>query len=414
MKLSRCCARVAFAAWLAQAAASKAHSLLTETSESSSKGTSFEDGLETLETALVALEAKRGTPGVQGTVDQVTKMIVNMKNMVKTQTLQTTKMADDAWADLLTCNKLYDSTHKSSLQSVESLAAEHADCREAESNRKIESDLCKQTIASLHAKLQEDSTEFKAVNVFPQSGFCKHRPDAYEYTNAREYMLYYRNTFAALLHEFEHVLNETTIGNTQYNAATIDCYGQDRRADGQGGKEGLHRAKKSECDHVQTKLENAACLGSGHTESCQAYVDCFTPKFEAYYGQGKAKMTALAQLKQSKSEYHAIQRIGCVLASFTYQAEDTPLSDLIEGCRTNSHVDPGFLQYVPPDVGIPIEDHRDCQKIDVGDLPGSTAFTTKSYETLITQRGESVWASVKDEVLNCKGSCCQEAVVAAV
>lgn len=415
MKLPSGCTWLALAALFARAA-SKEKSLDVETSNVSKSLDSGELplSLETLETALLALEEQRNTPGMQGTITQVTAMIANMKAMVKNQTTLAQQTADEAWADLLTCKALYDPDGKSALQSVDSLAKDHATCRIAESGLKVDYELCKTAIAKLHAELERESAEFRAVNVFPRPGFCTHHADAFEYSSVRGYMLHFRNTYAGLLHQWEKTFNETTGGSPEYTKDKIDCYGDDLRADGQGGKEGAYRMKNLECDAIQTKLEDAACYSSGHKAQCDAYTACYQPKHEAYFGKGKARQAAIAQFAQARSEYHAIVRIACVLDSFTEEGQDAQLNDLIEGCRRNSRIDPGFLQFKPPEESQPMDDHTDCVTVKVEDLPGSAAFTMKMYETRITPGGDTVWASVKDEVLACKGHCCQEAVETSV
>jgi len=415
MKLPSWCTWLALAALFARAA-SKEKSLDVETSNVSKSLDSGELplSLETLETALLALAQKRNTPGVEGTITQVTTMIANMKAMVKNQTTMAQQTANEAWADLLTCKGLYDPAGKIALQSVDSLAKDHATCRIVESGLKVDYELCKTAIAKVHAELERESAEFKAVNVFPRPGFCTHHADAFEYSSVRAYMLHFRNTYSGLLHQWEKTFNDTTGGSSEFTQEKLDCYGGDLRADGQGGKEGAYRVQNSECDAIQTKLEEAACYSGGHKESCEAFTACYQPKHEAYFGEGKIRQTAVAQFAQAKSEYHAIVRIACVLDSFTEEGEDAQLNDLIEGCRRNSRVDPGFLQFKPPEESQSIEDHTDCMVVKVEDLPGSAAFTMKMYETLITPGGETVWASVKDEVLACKGRCCQEVVETSV
>mmetsp|Transcript_55063 Transcript_55063/g.103204 ORF Transcript_55063/g.103204 Transcript_55063/m.103204 type:complete len:422 (-) Transcript_55063:47-1312(-) len=363
--------------------------------------------LENIETALLALERQRGTPGLTGTVAEIHKMVGNMEMMVQQQAKLTQQTLDQAWSDFVSCSGLYDAGAHADLQSVQSLAKEHAACRLEESSSKIGLEACESELDARSSSETQRKSEFDALNKFPASGFCAHHSNSPDYTTVRGYIKHFRDHFASHLTSWENAFNASTQATKMKVAKQRDCYGDDQAKDGKGGKDAAYTAQKLSCQKLQQKLEDAACDRIAHRTDCVSYAKCYQDNFNAFFATGQAKETALLQTQKQATEYRGLGRIKCVLNAYSRYSDGPELSKSIEDCqqiRSNQT----FFQLNLPDEkpGSMPTDQTSCLNKDSAEKPGSQAFTQEFYKKLIDADDSTHWDNVKSDVLTCKGRCC--------
>ena len=335
--------------------------------------------LENIETALLALEKQRGTPELADTVSDIDKMVAEMKSMVRKQSKLTQQTINQAWTDFVSCAGLYDIDSHMGLQSIDSLAQVHANCRLEESGSKIIFDLCEKELAARSASELQRKKEFDTLNQFPVGGFCAHRTNSLQYDSVRGYIKHFRDHFASQLVSWEHAFNASTNATNQKLHSLHECYGKDRSKNGQGGKEETYLAKKLVCQKLQQQVEDAACDRIAHRADCVAYNKCYKTNRDAYFATGQTKESALTQSQQQQQEYHALARIKCVLDAYATYQDGAALSKAISECQ-HVQTDVSFLKVSFPDEepdAMP-PDKTDCLQHRSAEAPGaSDGWSTK-------------------------------------
>lgn len=341
--------------------------------------------LENIETALLALEKQRGTPELAETVVDIDKMVAEMKSMVRNQSKLTQQTINQAWTDFVSCSGLYDIDSHTGLQSIDSLAQVHANCRLEESGSKIILDSCEKELAARSSRELQRKGAFDALNQFPVSGFCAHRANSLQYNTVRGYIKHFRDHFASQLISWEHAFNASANATSLKLHTLRDCYGEDRRKNGQGGKEETYLSKKLLCQDLQRKVEDAACDRIAHRADCAAYVKCYESNHNAFFASGQTKESALSQSQQQQQEYHALIRIKCVLDAYATYQDGAALSKSISECQ-QIQADVSFLQVSLPDEepGAMPPDKTGCLHHSSSEAPGASLRPLKCLDALDT------------------------------
>lgn len=327
--------------------------------------------LEHVETALLALEKQRGTPELAETVIDIDKMVTHMKSMVRNQSKLTQQTINQAWADFISCAGLYEVGAHEGLQSIETLAQVHANCRLEESGSRIIFHACEKELSVRSASEIKRRAEFDTLNQFPTSGFCAHRTNSLQYNTVRGYIKHFRDHFASQLVSWENAFNASTNATNQKLHSLRECYGEDRRKDGHGGKEEEFLLKRSRCQKMQREVEDAACDRIAHRADCIAYAKCYESNHNAFFARGQTKESALAQSQQQQQEYHALIRIKCVLDAYATYRDGSTLSKTISDCQ-QVEADVSFLQVSLPDEqpdAMP-PDKTSCLQHSSSEAPG--------------------------------------------
>ena len=345
-------------------------SVLRSLSELSGPGDKLPVSLENIETALLALEKQRGTPGLANTVAEIHKMVNHMEMMVEQQAKLTQQTLDQAWSDFTGCQGLYDAGSHS-LQSVDSLARDHAACRLEESSLKIQLEACESELTARTSSEVQRKKEFDALNKFPGSGFCSHKTNSPEYSTVRGYIKHYRDHFASHLSSWEGAFNASNTATKMKFQKLRECYGDDEKRDGKGGKDAAYNAKKFDCQKLQTKLEDAACDRIAHRTDCVAYVMCYQSNHKAFFDAGQAKETALLQSQKQLTEYRGLGRIKCVLDAYSRYEDGDSLTQSMSACQ-KVDANQTFFQLDLPDQkkGAMPSDNTGCISKDSAEKPG--------------------------------------------
>ena len=373
LSLGRCAA--VLAAFVLAAEAAKATSLSSRASvlRALSAGDKLPVSLENIETALLALEKQRGTPGLTNTVTEIHKMVTHMESMVQQQAKLTQQTLDQAWSDFTGCQGLYEAGSHSGLQSVDSLAKEHAACRLEESGLKIELEACESELTARTSSEEQRKNEFDALNKFPVAGFCSHRSSSQDYATVRGYIKHFRDHFASHLNSWEGAFNASSTAAKMKLQKSRECYGEDQKRDGKGGRDKAYESKRLDCQKLQTKLEDAACDRIAHRTDCVAYVMCYQSNYKAFFDAGQAKETALLQSQKQLTEYRGLGRIKCVLDSYSKYGDGDSLTQSISDCQ-NVDANQTFFQLALPDQkkGAMPADKTGCLSKDSAEKPGSS------------------------------------------
>jgi len=415
LSIGRCAAIIAASVLAVEAA--KATSLSSRASmlRSLTGGDKLPISLENIETALLALEKQRGTPGLRNTVTEIHKMVTHMEMMVQQQARLTQQTLDQAWSDFTSCKGLYEAGSHSGLQSVESLAKDHAACRLEESTSKIELEACESELTARTSSEVQRKNEFDALNKFPASGFCNHRANSHEYATVRGYIKHFRDHFASHLNSWENAFNASNTATRLKLEKSRECYGGDQMRDGKGGKDAAYKNKKLSCQKLQAKLEDAACDRVAHRTDCVAYVMCYQSNHKAFFDAGQAKETALLQSQKQLTEYRGLGRIKCVLDAYSKYEDGESLTQSIADCQKKD-ADQSFFQIELPDQkpGAMPANNTGCLSQNSAEKPGTQAFSQEMYKNLIGPDEPVHWDNVKDDVLTCRGRCCASPAEATV
>ncbi|CAJ1461859.1 unnamed protein product [Effrenium voratum] len=361
---------VAISASLPLLEAAKAASSRSSARSYAASARSVPMSLEHLETALLALEKQRGTPELAGTVTEIDKMVTEMKGMVRNQSKLTQQTINQAWSDFISCAGLYDIDSRSDLQSVDSIARVHANCRLEESGKKMILDACEKELAVRSASELQRKGEFDTLNQFPSSGFCAHHTNSQQYSTVRGYIKHYRDHFASHLLSWENAFNASTDATKAKLHTLRDCYGDDRTKNGQGGKEEALVTKKVDCQKLQRKVEDAACDRIAHRADCVSYAKCYESNHNAYFASGQTKETSIQQSGKQREEYRALVRIKCVLDAYATYQDGPSLSKSISDCQ-QVQADVSFLDISLPDEADAMPpDNTACLQHSSSEKPG--------------------------------------------
>ena len=371
LSLGRCAAFIAASVLAAEAAKATSLSGRASLLRSLTSGDKLPVSLENIETALLALEKQRGTPGLTNTVTEIHKMVTHMEMMVQQQARLTQETLDQAWSDFTSCQGLYEAASHD-LQSVDSLAKDHAKCRLEESSLKIELEACESELTARTSSEVQRKNEFDALNKFPASGFCNHRSNSHEYATVRGYIKHFRDHFASQLNSWESAFNASNTAAQMKLEKARECYGGDQKRDGMGGKDAAYNAKRLDCQKLQVRLEDAACDRIAHRTDCVAYVMCYQSNFKAFFDEGKAKETALLQSQKQHTEYRGLGRIKCVLDAYSKYADGDSLTQSIADCQKGD-ADQTFVQIELPDKkpGAMPANNTGCLSQNSAEKPGS-------------------------------------------
>jgi len=243
---------------------------------------------------------------------------------------------------------------------------------------------------------------FDVVNEYPRKGLCMHTSGAREYSTIREYALHFRDYFRGKSLEWETSQNAHSQARARSVNTTIKCYGDDRKKDGKGGQDQDYQDKRHACNILQVDLENTACDRlRRHRSNCRA---CSAAS-GGYFGAGGVKEHAVAVSKRAEAKSQRLTGIDCAVEAYSAGGDRKPWSQLAKICEKASATKL-FRQLSFPDekAGAP---SPGCAWQPL--QPGSAAFAAKYYRGLLKDPAQPAH-QLRDEVLVCKGHCCEGTV----
>lgn len=353
-----------------------------------------------LEAEVLALQQRLSR---QTSFEEVKRLGALSKQLQFTMQKKLDAMQDSlegAWSSFVACSKKHEADAAIALQKVDAMASRHAACRVEEVQSKLDFNACEANVSISSKLLHRHGQAFDLVNEFPRKGFCMHTGDAREYITVREYLLHFRDYFKNQSLEWATSLHAHEEARAQSENATIKCYGGDGKKDGIGGQDQAYRDQRNACNLLQIDLENGACDRLRlHRSNCQACRES-----DGYFGPGGVREQAVAASTRAEAKSRRLAEIDCAVQAYSAGGKDRqPWSQLVQSCEKAS-AKPAFRQLSFPDekAGGAVSPGCAWQPLQ----PGLATFAAKYYRDLL--KDPMHWHQLSDELLVCKGHCCDE------
>eukprot|EP00930_Biecheleria_cincta_P002632 TRINITY_DN103636_c0_g1_i1.p1 TRINITY_DN103636_c0_g1~~TRINITY_DN103636_c0_g1_i1.p1 ORF type:complete len:434 (-),score=103.49 TRINITY_DN103636_c0_g1_i1:89-1390(-) len=359
------------------------------------------DDSNSLEAEMSALEQRLSRQASLQEVQSIGALSQQLRFAVQNKLDVMQDSLEGAWSSFLACSKQHEADAVVAFQEVDAMASRHAACRVKEFQTKLDLTACEANLSSSTKLLNNSGRAFDVVNEYPRKGFCMHTSNAREYATVREYALHFRDYFKSQSLEWETSRNAHSQMMAQLANATIKCYGEDREKDGKGGQDQDYHDTRRACNILQVDLENAACDRlRRHRSNCQS---CSAAS-GGYFGAGGVKEQAVAASKRADANAKRLAEISCAVEAYSAGGGWKPWSQLVTNCQKTS------AKTISRQLSFPDEKAGALSPGCAGQpsQPGSAAFATKYYRGLL--KDPEHWHQLRDELLVCKGDCCEGTV----